>query len=74
MTSKHKKQRDEILRDQSTRIREFQRLKEKSEKAQRDLRIPDYSLSPRERYRIPFPYGNDGEPLEWGSGLRNSFR
>ncbi len=73
MTSKHKKQRDEILRDQSTRIREFQRLKEKSEKAQREIRIPDYSLNPRERYRIPFPYGNDGEPLEWGSGLRDTF-
>ncbi len=73
MTSKHQKQRDENLRDQSTRIREFQRLKEKSEKAQRDLLIPILLPGPRERYRIRFPYGNDGEPLDWGSGLRNSF-
>ena len=60
-------------RDKSLRLRELERLKKKSKGVAENSEFLDNLPDPSKRYKIVFPYGNDGEPLPWDSGLRNSF-
>lgn len=68
MTSENK-----ISRGKSLRLRELKRLTKKSKGISENLEFLDNLPDPSKRYKIVFPYGNDGEPLPWDSGLRNSF-
>lgn len=73
MTSESKKPRNESSQDQSLRLRELQKLAKKSKGTSEILEFLDSFPDPTKQYKIVFPYGNDGEPLPWDSGLRNSF-
>lgn len=58
-----------LSRDDSLRLREFKKHKKKAKDVIGNLDYIDQIPGPPSRGTIIFPYGDNGKPLPWGSGV-----
>lgn len=58
-----------LSHDDSLRLKELKKQKKRAKDVIGNLDYIDQIPDPPNRSKIIFPYGNNGKPLPWGSGV-----